>query len=211
MGFTILIISLSLLVVLFLKSEEEPITDGETLVACMGDSITEITGYPSDLQVLLGSNYIVGNFGDTGSKVLLDTDKPYLYQTSFQNASNFQPNIVIIMLGTNDVRPNIYLSIEKFVTDYLEMVRKVQQFKSEPKIWLATPPPIFENNLGLVNEYLIDGVIPRIKTVSNITGLPVIDVYSALAAHPEYFPDGVHPNREGAEAIANEVFNVISQ
>lgn len=41
-----------------------------TRVACVGDSITAITGYPSDLQSLLGPNYSVKNFGVNGSTVL---------------------------------------------------------------------------------------------------------------------------------------------
>ena len=72
---------------------------GPIRVACVGDSITEITGYPSKLQSMLGENYTVGNFGATGSTVLLKSWKPYMNQPQFENAEAFQPNIVVIMLG----------------------------------------------------------------------------------------------------------------
>ena len=113
-------------------------------------------------------------------------------------------------LGTNDARTNIYMSIDNFVTDYLKLVTEVQQFKSKPAIWLVTPPPIFANNLSLSSAYLADGVIPRVNQVANIVGLPIVDVYSALATHPEYFPDGAHPNSAGAEIIADEIYKAIT-
>ena len=212
LGVAILILSLSVLLILFFRSTEEPANfDGVTRVACMGDSNTEVTGYPADLQTKLGANYSVGNFGSTGATVLLDTDGPYLNRDAFKNATDFQPNIVVIMLGTNDARTNIYMSIDHFVDDYVKLIREVQQFKSKPKIWLATPPPIFDNNLSLSSEYLTDGVIPRIRRVATIVGLPLIDVYSTLATHSEYFSDGVHVNSAGAEIIASEVFKGISR
>ena len=65
----ILVISLSLVVVF---SENFPrtsdISDNKLArVACLGDSITQMTGYPADLQTLLGNSSIVGNFGVSGS------------------------------------------------------------------------------------------------------------------------------------------------
>jgi hypothetical protein len=45
-------------------------------IACVGDSITEVSGYPSDLQTLVGSNTTVGNFGVSGATVSTTSDKP---------------------------------------------------------------------------------------------------------------------------------------
>ena len=53
-------------------------------VACVGDSITASTEYPSDLQSLLGPGYVVGNFGVNGSTVLLDSWKPYMDSLNFE-------------------------------------------------------------------------------------------------------------------------------
>ena len=71
-------------------------------VACVGDSITKGTEYPFDLSMLLGPNFVVGNFGVDGSTVSLNSQNTYMNTSAFQNATKFQPNIVIIMLGTND-------------------------------------------------------------------------------------------------------------
>jgi acyl-CoA thioesterase-1 len=211
LGIAVLLLALSVAVIWILESSETARLQGLTCVACLGDSITEVSGYPSDLQNLLGTNYTVENFGVTGATVLLDTDRPYLNQTAFQQANAFQPNVVVIMLGTNDARTNIYQSIKNFFSDYTKLITQVQTFKSKPKIWLIIPPPIFTNNLSLNSTYLVDGVIPRIKTVASLEHLPLIDVYSALTAYSTYFPDGVHPNSEGAEIIASTIAMEISQ
>jgi len=78
-----------------------------TRVACIGDSITQGSGYPDRLQELLGSDYEVGNFGVDGSTVSQETAMPYMRQDKFIDAMEFKPDIVIIMLGTNDANPEI--------------------------------------------------------------------------------------------------------
>ncbi len=175
-------------------------------VACVGDSITESTGYPMMLQAMLGESYLVGNFGVSGATVLLNTDKPYLKQTPCLNAMIFRPSLVVILLGTNDARTNIYQESADFEPDYEQLVRSFQTIKSNPTIWIALPPPIFNNSFSLSEENLVQGVIPKIKNVAKNMGLPLIDTYSALINHSEYFPDGVHPNREGAKVIATAVY-----
>jgi acyl-CoA thioesterase-1 len=180
-----------------------------TRVACMGDSITELTAYPADLQDLLGDSYSVGDFGYSGSTALIDTSNPYIYTTAFLKAEVFLPDIVVIMLGTNDARADNYQYISNFVADYEQLVREVQTLKSNPKIYLVKPPPIFHNNLNLSNAHLLDGVIPGIEQMARDLDLPAIDVYTPLVNHSNYFMDGVHPNNNGARFIASEIYKAI--
>src|SRR5438270_834071 len=79
-------------------------------VACVGDSITQGSGlqentYPLQLQRMLGSNYEVRNFGVGGATLLEQGDKPYIQQKLYQDSLAFQPDVVVIMLGTNDSKP----------------------------------------------------------------------------------------------------------
>ncbi|HLN44941.1 MAG TPA: GDSL-type esterase/lipase family protein [Candidatus Sulfotelmatobacter sp.] len=181
-------------------------------VACLGDSTTastEFSDYPKILQSMLGTNYLVGNFGVITATVLLNTNKPYLNQSSFENAQNFRPNIIIIMLGTNDAQVNNYLSIDKFKHDYEELINRISASTSNARIFLVKPPPIFKNTLNLSNTNLVEGVIPRIEQLSNERSLPLIDVYDILIKHPECFADGVHPNYDGAKVIASEIYRAI--
>ncbi len=202
----ILVVASGLLTLYF---EENKKTSPPIRVACVGDSITELAAYPRDLQKMLGESYDVENFGVVGATVLLNTDKPYLNQTSFQETLYFKPNIIIIMLGTNDARINVYSSSENFETNYELLVGEFQNLKSEPEIWLVLPPPIFHNTLNLVSSNLANGIIPHIQHVAKELGLQTIDVYSSLYPHPDYFDDGVHPNNDGSKLIAKTVFVAI--
>ena len=178
-------------------------------IACVGDSITEGSEYPNDLWMLLGKNYTVGNFGHGGTTVSLDTPTSYMSQPTFQEAKDFHPDIVIIMLGTNDALPSFHSYNSSFVDDYTKLINGFQGLVSKPQIWLVLPPPILNNGTGLSTEFFEQNVIPNIEQVANKTSLPTINVYLALANHPECFPDGVHPNSEGSQLIANEVYKAI--
>jgi len=182
-----------------------------TRVACVGDSITAITGYPSDLQLLLGPNYSVKNFGVNGSTVLLDSWKPYMDQPEFQDALNFKPNIVIIMLGTNDDLEMLRPSNASFEEDYIKLISAFQQLESNPRIWVVEPPPIFSNSSDLSISYFNGVIVPKIQELANQTNLPIIDVYNAFGNHSDYFVDGVHPNSQGAALIASEVYKAVNQ
>jgi acyl-CoA thioesterase I len=178
-------------------------------VACVGDSITEGTYYPMDLMILLGTNYSIGNFGVGGSAVSLDSGKPYMNENAFQEAKAFQPNIVIIMLGANDASPLNNPSNESFVKDYMKLIVAFKMLSSKPKIHIVKPPPVFSDQTGLNHEFFIKNIIPNIEKVAAQTNLPIIDVYSALANSSNLFPDGVHPNAEGAQLIANTIYQAI--
>ena len=180
-------------------------------VACVGDSLTQLTTYPYDLGMLLGTaNYTVRNFGAGSTTISLNTETPYMNAIVFQEAMEFQPNIVIIMLGTNDAQPNLTQSNASLVNDYVKLVTAFQGLPSKPKIWSVLPPPVFSNQSGKIDpEYFQLTVIPCIEQAANETNLPIIDVYSALASYSDYFPDGVHPNSAGAKLIADEIYEAI--
>ncbi len=178
-------------------------------IACIGDSITGGSAYPIDLNYLLGFNeYTVESFGLSGATVTLNSNKPYLGSSDFQAAKNFIPDVVIIMLGTNDAT-TISFSKDKFEADYTTLIKAFQALASTPQIWLVKPPPIYPNTLGLSNTSLTQSVIPSIENVANTLGLPIIDVHTPLLTHPDYFFDGVHPNIEGSRIIAEEIYKAI--
>jgi lysophospholipase L1-like esterase len=208
-GIVTLVISLSFMT-LFLGSLNSNFNrDSLIRVACVGDSITEGSGYPENLQVMLGNNYKVGNFGVSGSTVLQNSDVPYMNQAAFWRAIAFKPSIVVVMLGTNDAKESSYGSVENFISDYKELVREYERLESKPKIWLVTPPPIFENDLNLNNTNLEQNIIPSIEYVANELDMPTVDVNTVLTDYPEYFMDGVHPSSDGAMLIASKINQAI--
>ncbi len=178
-------------------------------VACVGDSITQASGYPDKLQLLLGTNYYVGNFGVSGSTVSLNSSKPYMNQTAFQKAKKFDPNVVVIMLGTNDARTDLSKYNTTFEEAYGQLVSSFQNLESTPQIFVVDSPPIFTNNPDYNNTYLANDVLPQIDSLATNLSLPIVDVYNAFTNHSDYFMDGVHPNSEGTALIASEVDNAI--
>ncbi|MBQ7364345.1 MAG: hypothetical protein IJW46_01965, partial [Clostridia bacterium] len=83
-----------------------------THVACVGDSITygtnssdpSMQSYPVYLQRMLGYNYYVEKYG-APSHSLIETDTPsFLKHEYFRKSTNATPDVVIVMLGTNDCR-----------------------------------------------------------------------------------------------------------
>ncbi len=178
-------------------------------VACVGDSITSDANYPDQLEALLGANFDVINFGVGRTTVSLDFEKPYYNQSKAIFAHFFNPNIVIIMLGTNDA----FLSAQQrsnFITDYTMLIHSFQTLPSKPTIYLVTPPPVFNNSMGLNSAIVENDVLPLVKQTADSLNLTLIDINTPLLGHPEYFKDGVHPNGEGAKVIATHVFNAIT-
>ena len=179
-------------------------------VACLGDSITNITGYPEELQSLLGNDSAVGNFGVSGATVNLWSSNPYYYSFSFRDARNFLPTTVIVMLGTNDARVDNYLGIDNFTANYERLLNRTMRWNSTQQVFVVIPPPIFNNTLDLNATSYVEGVIPRIRQVASDLGLQLIDVYTPLVDHPEYFPDGVHPNSDAVKIIVDTISHAIT-
>jgi lysophospholipase L1-like esterase len=181
-------------------------------VACVGDSITCGTSYPDDLWLMLGSKYVVGNFGNNGATVYLNSSNPYMSTPALKAAKLFEPQIVIIMLGTNDADPTLHESNSAFVADYVKLVTQLQGFSSKPKVWIVDPPPIFNNTVGLSGSLLVLNIIPDIEQVANATGASLINVYNPLVNHSAYFLDGVHPDINGSMTVAAVVYDsLVSQ
>ncbi|MBC8002795.1 MAG: hypothetical protein H7X97_09430 [Opitutaceae bacterium] len=179
-------------------------------VACVGDSITQgvgtanarIESYPAQLQRMLDEHWIIGNFGNSGSTLLNQGDKPYQKQRSFQDALNFKPDVVIIMLGTNDTKPHNWKFKDQFVADYKDLIGKFKALPSSPRIFICRPAFVpGAGNFG-INEPVILEQIPIVDQIAKDEGAEVIDMHAALEGHDDLLPDRVHPNAAGANVMA---------
>ncbi|MDR2204413.1 MAG: GDSL-type esterase/lipase family protein [Nitrososphaerota archaeon] len=179
-----------------------------TRVACLGDSITEYAGYPEYLQFLLGENSTVANFGVSRSAVNLNSDNPYYYKVNFQKVINFNATTVVLILGTNDVYIDNCLKINSFINDYRYLISQIRH-STDATIFIAIPPPVFDNTLGLDGIFFVEEVIPRIQQIANKEKMSLIDLYTPLLDYPEYFPDGIHPTKEGSQIITETIYKAI--
>lgn len=190
-------------------------------VACIGNSVTygyglpdrEINCYPAQLQQLLGARYEVKNFGISGSTLLRHGHRPYEKTTAFKDMLAFVPDIAIIHLGLNDTDPRDWPDHrDEFMPDYRWLIDTIRQINPAVKIFVCRLTPIFHEHprfkSGTRNWYAqIQACITQLA-VANHTSL--IDLHAALYAHPELFPDALHPDVTGAGIIAHTIYSGIT-
>lgn len=185
-------------------------------VACIGDSITwgagvegrETNSYPAQLQKLLGSRFDVRNFGRSGATASRTGDLPYWTTEEFTKATEFQPDVVILKLGTNDTKPQNWKGKEAFRKDFRDLLEHFRDLKSKPKLWVCQPVPVYGDQWG-INAQTLDTVLEGVEEACDDRKVPVIDLFDALTGHPEMFPDKIHPNAKGAALMARTVYQAI--
>ncbi len=184
-------------------------------VTCVGDSITLGAGstgnpYPMQLGGLFGDKAVVSAFGVSGTTMLKHGDHPYWNTKQFTDALASNPGVVVIMLGTNDTKPQNWKLKEEYAKDYLEMIQNFQALASKPKVFICRPCPVpGTGNFG-INEAGVQEEIPMINKLAAETKSGIIDMHAALEATPELLPDRVHPNAEGAKKMAEAAFKAIN-
>jgi len=214
------IMYLALLLILLISCSKK-----EIKVAVVGDSITEGYGlsdrsknaYPVMLDSILGSYYSVLNCGQSSSTVQKKGDVPYWTRGEFYNVFAYKPEIIIIALGTNDVRPRMdgiqgtNWNEVNFSKDYQAMIDTFNTINTKPKIFLCLPTPIYKNpfNWNDGDSALIASIIPAVRKIAEKNGLPVIDLYTQMSNQPENFLDGIHPNERGTRIIGEFISKAI--
>jgi len=193
-------------------------------IACVGDSITRGTfvwgrkrhSYPAQLQATLGARYCVCDFGVNGHAVQESSDRPYRSSGAFASSSAFEPNIVLVMLGTNDARGDNWKGVALFEAGYRALVAHYQGLDSRPRVWLLTPPTLFKLGRSSavrygMSESAIAEISSAIRRIGPELGCDIIDINEITAHHPEAFRfDGVHPGAAGATLIAQAVADALA-
>lgn len=190
---------------------------GAVKVACIGDSITDghmifvnyRYGYPALLQQALGNDYIVKNFGVSGRCVLKKSDNPYTNEVAWKEAREFNPDIAVIKLGTNDSKPQNWKFKDEFKNDLQSIIDELNALESHPKIYLCLPAHAYENPYRINPEIIQNEIIPMIKEVAQADGLEIIDLNSVVEDKSLLQPDYVHPNNSGVAKMAEAVSKVI--
>jgi len=186
------------------------------LVACIGDSITYGSGisnrdynsYPAQLSRMLqkfDNQWQARNFGVSGATLLRNGDLPYVRQGAYTQALAAEPDAVIIKLGTNDSKPQNWALKDDFVSDYLFLIDSFAELPSKPKIWICYPVPAFRDNFGIRESVIKNEIIPLVDQIAQLRDVIVIDLYTALSDSADLFPDGIHPNAEGAKLMAEAI------
>lgn len=194
------------------------------VIACIGDSITYGAGvnktrdtesFPAMLQALLGDNWIVYNYGNRGSTLLSGTNHPYRDQQEYLDSIAEPADVYIIMLGTNDAKEQFW-DAERFLEEYAQFLDIYREINAEAQIYLMLPPTVYSADtakpeyFGPMEENVHNSVVDTVRAFAESQDLPVIDLHTLTAGHPEWFADGLHPNAEGNRAISELIYSVLT-
>lgn len=187
--------------------------DDPVKVACVGDSITQGRkkgNYPDQLQAMLGDGWQVMNFGHSGRTLLKKGDHSYWESPRYQKALDFQPDVVIIKLGTNDAKPQNWAHKDEFVADYKELIASFQKLESKPRIYICRPCPVFGKGGFNIKPDNMAEQRPMTEAIIEELKLGMIDMHAPLVDHPELVPDRIHPNREGYGVMAATAYKALT-
>jgi lysophospholipase L1-like esterase len=210
------IISISLIACFMLSAA----SFAATKIACAGDSITigwklkEVDTYCYKLNELLSSQYEARNFGHSSRTMLRHPNNGYAYWKSnkFTQSKNWQPNIVTIMLGTNDAHPNNWPSLSMdYYLDAIELITVYQNLQSQPRVILITVPPTKEGNVRLPGVLEINAMIPSIVAA---TGCETVDAFTAIVnsglPDRDIFKDPIHLDKAAHTIVAELLYDYIT-
>ncbi len=179
-------------------------------VGLLGDSITEALpeeSYPLRLERLLGNGHYVLRWeqtpghGVTGATATQYTYLPIRDTDAFRDLLTTRPDILAILLGTNDslnLPPELFANFED---DYRHLVNIVRNLPIRPHVILVYPPPLYAESEE-ADAKLRNSVIPAIQRIAEANDLLTLDLYHADIGYPEHYPDGIHPDPEANQKIA---------
>lgn len=196
-------------------------------VACLGDSITFGSGahppdqfsYPAQLAVRLGEDYDVRNFGVGGATLLFQGDKPYRDQPPFRAALQFDPDIVLLLLGANDTcgaPRNNWNHSASFLADARSLLQSLR--RPGRRIVVALPAPFLPETPGLnaARKADLQSRSPRLeqargwwREAAQAEGAEIVDLDSTLAPITELVSDGVHPTHAGYARLAERFHQAV--
>ena len=187
-------------------------------VICTGDSLTGWNNfgsadswpyrtYPDFLQNLcvplglrIANGGIAGEISDNGLKQVQD------YLALFPNA-----RCVVIGFGTNDLGmwPDTKATSKRIIVNLGKMVQAVQG-QGKQAVLFNVP----NVNEAMFASHMLEELCgtrgyhnARLKEYCGEQGIPLADIFSRLK--DEHFGDELHPNDDGAEIIAEEVFKAL--
>ena len=182
---------------------------GKQRVVFMGDSITEEWSnlYPGYFDT---KGYINRGIGGQTTPQMLIRFKP--------DVIDLEPDIVVILAGTNDIAGNTGPSNVKMITDNIFSMAELAR-AHQIKVVLSSILPVFEYEWAKEIKDVpatIDSVNDELKKYVNDHGLVYLDYFSSMVderkgLNKDYTYDGVHPNQDGYILMSSLAQKVLSR
>ncbi len=185
-----------------------------TGVAALGDSITNGYGntaaysWTTALDALLPETYTYTlakgvNGATLESFVSENTNGVRFYKSS--------TDVFLIMLGTNNAKPENQAATTGFVDNYKAFLDVIYDSNSRnPSVFVMTPPPAFANSFGIDAAFVNENIDSMITSLAGYRGTRVVDLNDTLMSlfttnQSTYLQDGIHPTIAGDQAIAEVI------
>lgn len=199
-------------------------------VACVGDSLTaghywSSQAYPVylknyfDENGISGINFDVKNCGVNGISITGyggswdDPAKKYVLQDVYTQTVTYQPDIICILLGTNDAT-GWENAKDIFEDGYKSLLESFRTDIPDASIIMMTPPPTTgTNQFNIPGDTIVDIVDPIIRNIAEEEEVELIDTEKVFSAYNPLSDlirdDKVHLSVKGAELMAETVANGI--
>ena len=180
---------------------------------CLGDSITigsrSAIGYPEycadELSSVTNKYWNVVNHAVAGYKTI---DLCRSVSNNFAHLSQFKPEIISIMVGTNDLKSRT--SLHDFKISYQQLLIKARLLVGNSNVLLILIPPLME---GVMLPYKVDMnqlAQDYNEVISHFAEEMGFSLFS-FEAKNEHFYDGVHLNNEGSKEWGKQLAGEILQ
>ena len=174
----------------------------------------------------LDSSVQIGEFGRSGMAVSqysnTDGNGPYKdVAIEYSSCIEFTPDLIIIMLGTNDAT-KVENGVPKYVWDdvkegyknaYLDLISSFRAACPNADIVMLTSPTVDDNNtLHISNSVLETGTYPMHKEIAAEANALLVDTRYFVKNIGDFkvlYRDGVHFTEEGAKIFAEYVIKSI--
>ena len=190
--------------------------DKELVILCIGDSITA-GSYPKRLQINLNKAGIPAKVLNCGMSGYTSGD--YLrFMRSFPLFKMVEPDIILLQLGTNDVRTDFaHTETAQFVENMKNIVNLIREElyrRAPPLVLISTILPIKPAPFVFTERSarrVVEEINPAIREISDKLDIPLVDNFALFKNHPEWLADGVHPNERGYQAMADNWSAVLTE
>jgi hypothetical protein len=187
-------------------------------IACAGNSVTkcnkisnpQVNCYTSVLETMLDEGSEVGNFGEAGACILRKSLKPFYTLPVFNNIFSFNPDMITIMLGTNDSKEVHWQYRDDFKEDLNWLIDTLSTIGTKPQIFLCMVVPVIKDGKTIRSQPIREEINPAIADVARQRGIPCIDLYTPFLEHDDYYIDGIHPDVRGERLIAELLYDTVS-
>ena len=129
------------------------------------------------------------------------------------------------MLGTNDAKSFNWEGVQQnvgdfYALDYVDMIRIMRKNNKKRKVYIMTPPPLYQNSTGQypfsMNATIINKILPTlIPDISDVMETEFINLFQAILTSgyspTELSCDGCHPTDVSNQIIATPMATCIEK